>query len=366
MQRTGVSQFSSKFGASEFDTGRHWSEPFQTLISEFKLFRSLSLGVSLLTWALLSWAGGVTVLKASHQFPGGQGDVRDEMMQLMAREVKAADVNLDIKIHPNGSLIKPLEQWKYLVQGQIDMTLLPLDYASGAHPEFGVTLLPGLVRNHDHAQRMNQSAFMKDIRTIIQKGGATVLADAWLAGGMGSKDRCLLEPKDAKGLKVRSAGTHFAKMWAGAGATPLMMPSSEIHAAFQRGSIQAVDTSSGSFVSFKLNEHIKCLTAPGEETLWFMYQPVLISNKAMAQLNEAQRKALMAAGKKAEAYFDRESRKLDTTLIETFRQHNVKIVSLSRTQADQWRAIARETSYKEFASKVPGGQVLIEKALSVQ
>lgn len=330
------------------------------------MFRSLFVGAGVLTLALWSWEAGATLLKASHQFPGGQGDVRDEMIQLMAREVRAADVKLEIKVYPNGSLVKPLDQWKSLAQGQIDMTLLPLDYASSVHPEFGVTLLPGLVRNHDHAQRMNQSAFMKDIRSLIHKGGATVLADAWLAGGMGSKDRCLLEPKDAKGMRVRTAGSNFAKMWAGAGAVPVLMPSSDIQAAFQRGSIQAVDTSSVSFVSFRLNEHLKCLTAPGEETLWFMYQPVLISNKALAQLNEAQRKALMTAGKKAEAYFDRESRRLDLALIEAFRQHQVKVVSLSRAQADQWRAIARDTAYKEFASKVPGGQALIEKALSVQ
>ena len=36
-----------------------------------------------------------TVLRASHQFPGGKGDPRDEMVQIIAREVKAANVGLD-------------------------------------------------------------------------------------------------------------------------------------------------------------------------------------------------------------------------------------------------------------------------------
>lgn len=30
-----------------------------------------------------------TVLRASHQFPGNQGDPRDEMVQIIAREVAA-------------------------------------------------------------------------------------------------------------------------------------------------------------------------------------------------------------------------------------------------------------------------------------
>ena len=36
--------------------------------------------------------------KASHQFPGGKGDVRDEMVQIIAREVAKANVGLDIKV----------------------------------------------------------------------------------------------------------------------------------------------------------------------------------------------------------------------------------------------------------------------------
>ena len=41
-----------------------------------------------------------TQLKASHQWPGGKGDVRDEMVQIIAREVAAADVGLDVRIYP--------------------------------------------------------------------------------------------------------------------------------------------------------------------------------------------------------------------------------------------------------------------------
>ena len=39
-------------------------------------------------------------LKASHQFPGGKGDVRDEMVQMIAKDVAAANVGLTIKVFP--------------------------------------------------------------------------------------------------------------------------------------------------------------------------------------------------------------------------------------------------------------------------
>jgi TRAP-type C4-dicarboxylate transport system substrate-binding protein len=305
-------------------------------------------------------------LKASHQFPGGKGDVRDEMVQMIAREVKKANVGLDIRVYPGSSLVKAKEQWRAMLKGQIDMTSFPLDYASGFHPQFGATLMPGLVGNHERAKRLNNSPFMTDIKAIIDKGGVKVLADAWLAGAFGSKDKCILVPDDAKGLKIRSAGATFARMWAGAGASILSIPSNEVYNALQQGVAQGTDTSSGSFVSFRLYEQLKCLTAPGAETLWFMYEPVLISKRSFNKLNAAQKKALMDASKKAEDYFAGESKKLDEKLIAAYKKAGVKVVSMTKEQADKWREVAAKTSYKTFSDKVQGGKELIEKALAVK
>ena len=306
------------------------------------------------------------VLKASHQFPGGKGDVRDEMVQMMARDVKAANVGLEIKVFPGSSLVKPTEQWKAMMTGQIDMTSFPLDYASGFHPQFGATLMPGLVKNHAHAARLNQSPFMQDIKAIIEKGGAHVIADAWLAGAFGGKDKCIRKPEDASGVKVRSAGATFAQMWAGAGASIVSVPSSEVYNALQQGVAQATDTSTSSFVSFRLYEQLKCVTAPGDNALWFMYEPVLISKRTWDKLNDAQKKALTDAGQKAEAYFQGESKKMDDHMVDVFKKNKVEVITLTPAEADAWRAVAQKTSYKVFAEKVPGGKELIDKALSVQ
>ena len=305
-------------------------------------------------------------LKASHQFPGGKGDVRDEMVQMIAKEVAAANVDLTIKVFPGSSLVKAPDQWKAMLSGQIDMTSLPLDYASGIHPQFGATLMPGLVKNHAHALRINTSPFMQDIKAIIEQGGAKVLADAWLAGAFAGKEKCILKPEDAAGMKVRSAGATFAQMWAGAGASVVSIPSNEVYNAMQQGVIQGTDTSTGSFVSFRLYEQVKCITAPGDNAMWFMYEPVLISKRSWDKLNDAQKKALTAASKKAENYFNVESKKLDDEMVEVFKKNNVKVVSMTDADAEAWRAVANKTSYKVFAEKVPGGKELIEKALSVK
>ena len=329
-------------------------------------FKSRLTALGIASLMVCGAAQAETVLKLSHQFPGGKGDVRDEMVQMIARDVAAANVDMSIKIFPGSSLVKPQEQWKAMLTGQIDMASFPLDYASGFHPQFGATLMPGLVKSHAHARRINDSDFMKDIKGIVEQGGAKVLADAWLAGAFASKDKCIRKPEDAQGLKVRSAGATFSQMWAGAGASVVSIPSSEVYNALQQGVISATDTSTGSFVSFRLYEQVKCITAPGDNGLWFMYEPVLISMKAWNKLNDAQKKALTAASKKAEDYFESESKKLDDKMVETFKANKVEVVTMSDADAEAWRAVAQKSSYKSFAEKVPGGKELIEKALGVK
>ena len=110
-----------------------------------------------------------TVLKASHQFPGGKGDPRDEMVQIIAREVEKANVGLKIQVFPGSSLFKPKEQWNAMARGLLDMSAFPLDYASGQHPEFSATLMPGLVGNYDRAKKLNNSEFMTRIKKVMSR-----------------------------------------------------------------------------------------------------------------------------------------------------------------------------------------------------
>jgi len=309
-------------------------------------------------------ASAVT-LKASHQWPGGKGDVRDEMVQIIAKEVAKANVGLDIKVYPGKSLFKPKAQWQAMVKGQLDISAFPLDYASRYHPQFSATLMPGLVKNHDHALRLNSSPFMDDIKKIIDEAGIVVLSDAWLAGGFASKKNCILDPASMKGQVTRAAGPAFEQMLVGAGASISSMSSSAIYTAMQTGVLDAANTSSGSFVSYRIYEQVKCLTAPGKYALWFMYEPILMSKKSWNKLNPEQQDALKAAGKVAEAYMTGKAKGLDDKLVEVYKKNGVEVVEMSKSQAEAWKAIAQETSYKIFSEKVPGGKELIEKALAV-
>jgi len=97
-----------------------------------------------------------------------------------------------------------------------------------------------------------------------------------------------------------------------------------------------------------------------------MYEPILMSKRSWKRLSETQQDALLAASKKAEAYFLEKAKKLDERLIDKFKKAGVEVVAMSPEDYQAWLSIAQDTSYKKFAEKVPNGKALIEKALAVE
>jgi len=311
----------------------------------------------------LSNVAGATELRLSHQW--SNKDVRHKVAEIVANEVAAANVDLEIKIFGSKSLFKPREQYKPLSRGQLDMTVLPLSYAGGQQPAYNLTLMPGLVKNHDHAARLSASPFMKELEAKMATDDVMVLVHGYLAGGFVGKDKCITKPSDVAGLQTRAAGKAFEQMLAGAGASIASMASSEIYNAMQTGVLNAANTSSSSFVSYRIYEQVKCYTPAGDVALWFMYQPLLMNKSAFEGLNAAQQAALLAASANAETYYLAEAKKQDAASVEVFRKAGVEIANMSPEDFAAWRAIAQETSYKKFVSDIPDGQALLDMALAV-
>jgi TRAP-type C4-dicarboxylate transport system substrate-binding protein len=305
-------------------------------------------------------------LRASHQFPGGKHDIRDDMVQMIAKEAGDAKVGLTVQVYPGASLFKPNQQWNAMVDGQLDISLFPLDYASGKVPAFSATLMPGLIRSQDRAKRINNSEFMKEVRAEIEKNGVIVLSDAWFAGGMAAKGGCIQNPKDMAGMKFRAAGPTFAAMWQAAGASIVSPPSNEIYNAFQTGVVTGTDTSLGTFASTRLYEVTNCLTAPGNNALWFMYEPVLMSKKNFEKLTKEQQAAIIKAGKDAQTYYESKADEVNKEAVKAFEDHKVKVVTLSDDEYKAWLDVARKSSYAKFEKDVPNGKKLIDDALAVK
>ncbi|WP_366555919.1 TRAP transporter substrate-binding protein DctP [Aquibaculum sediminis] len=303
-------------------------------------------------------------MRLSHQW--STADVRHKVAEMVADEVAAADVGLDIRIFPSASLFAASEQYLPLSRGQLDMSVFPLSYAGGQRPEYNLTLMPGLVRNHDHAARLNHSPFMEAIEEVMAEDDVMVLVHGYLAGGFAAKDGCITEPSDMQGRTVRAAGRAFEQMLAAAGASISSMASSEIYNAMQTGVLDAVNTSSSSFVSYRLYEQVDCFTPAGDVALWFMYQPLLMNKSTFEDLSEEQQQALLDASAKAEEWYLEQAKVDDARAVEVFRNNDVEIAEMTQEDFEAWRELAAESAYASFLDEVPNGQELLDLAFEVE
>ena len=317
-----------------------------------------------LSLLLVGGAAQAEELRLSHQW--STSDVRHEVAQIVADEVAAANVDLKITIFPSKSLFKPREQYRPLSRGQLDMTVFPLSYAGGQQPSFNLTLMPGLVKNHDHAARLSQSPFMEALEAKMAEDDVMVLVHGYLAGGFVGKDKCITSPADVVGMQTRAAGKSFEQMLVGAGASITSMASSEIYSAMQTGVLDAANTSSSSFVSYRIFEQVDCYTPAADIALWFLYQPLLMNKSTFDGLSAEQQTALLAAAEKAEAHYLEQAKLQDAASVEVFEKAGVEIAQMTAEDFAAWQALAQETSYAAFVADVPGGQELLDMALAVE
>src|SRR3546814_11538848 len=96
-----------------------------------------------------------------------------------------------------------------------------------------------------------------------QKTAYEMRISDWSSDVCSSDLQCITSPDTIKGQVIRAAGPAFEEMLAAAGASISSMPSSEIYTAMQTGGLDATNTSSARFVSYRLYAQVKFLTAPG-------------------------------------------------------------------------------------------------------
>jgi len=91
-----------------------------------------------------------------------------------------------------------------------------------------------------------------------------------------------------------------------------------------------------------------------------------MSQKSFDALNSKQQKALMKAGKVAEKYMTAQVENLDKKFEDAYKAAGVKLVYMNEKDHSAWVEIAKKSSHKAFADKVPGGDKLMEMALAVK
>lgn len=302
-----------------------------------------------------AYAAPATSLKISHQFPGGtltEGDFRDRLCRKFAAELeKRSNGALGGTVYPGSSLMKTNAQFSAIRKGALDMTLIPLSYGGGEVPEVNIGLMPGVVTTYEQGAAWRNGEVGKVLSGILADKGMYVVSWIWQAGGVASRTKAIIEPEDAKGLKVRGGSREMDMVLKQAGAAVLSLPSNEIYAAMQTGALDAAMTSSTSLISFRLEEVAKHLTTGRGKTYWFMLEPLLISRQIFDGLPKAQQDLIMTIGAELEKFALDAAKGDDVEVAKIYQKAGAKAYDMSDATVKKWQAIARETAWKDYAAK---------------
>lgn len=307
------------------------------------------------------WAGSTSVwaqtttLKISHQFPGGtinEGDFRDRLVRLFAEEVgKRSKGSLKFEIYPGSSLMKTNAQFSAMRKGALDMSLVPLNYAGGEVPETNIGLMPGLVTSYQQGSAWKNAEVGKELARILSEKGILIVSWIWQAGGVASRGKPIIDPSDAKGMKVRGGSREMDLILKEAGAAVVTLPSNEIYAAMQTGAMDAAMTSSTSFMSFRLEEVAKSLTTGRDKAYWYMFEPLMISKAVFDRLSKEQQAIIMAVGADMETFALKAAQTDDVAVAAVYQKAGAKVVDLNAATVKKWQDIARATAWKDYAAK---------------
>ena len=309
-------------------------------------------------------------LKISHQFPGGtieQGDFRDRLVRKFAQEVeKRTNGSLKFEIYPGSSLMKTNSQYSAMRKGALDMCLLPLAYAGGEVPELNMTLMPGLVTSYEQGAAWRSAPVGKELSKLMEDKGVMIVTWIWQAGGVASRGTPVIEPDSAKNLKIRGGSREVDLMLKAAGSAVISLPSNEIYAGMQTGAIVAALTSSTSLISFRLEEVSKSLTTGRDKAYWFMFEPLLISKSVFEGLSKDQQAAVRAVGDEMEKFATEQAKADDRAVADVYTKAGLKVVDLSEANVEKWRALARDSAWKDFAARNESCAKLIKLAQDVK
>lgn len=301
-----------------------------------------------------AWAQNKT-LKISHQFPGGtinEGDFRDRMTRMFAAEVeKRSKGSLKFEIYPGSSLMKTNAQFSAMRKGALDLSLVPLSYAGGEVPEVNIGLMPGLVTSYEQAYGWKTAEVGKELSRILYEKGIVLVSWIWQAGGVASRTKPVVDPEDAKGMKIRGGSREMDLILKAAGAAVVSLPSNEIYAAMQTGAMEAALTSSTSLISFRLEEVSKALTTGRNGAYWFMFEPLMMSRSIFDALTKEQQATILAVGAELEAFAMKSAKADDTQVAAVYQKAGAKVADLNPAALKKWQAIARTTAWKDYGEK---------------
>ncbi|MEZ5650012.1 MAG: TRAP transporter substrate-binding protein [Burkholderiaceae bacterium] len=323
-------------------------------------------GLRALTGALVASIGLTAgqVLAAPQEIIFGISAATGSLQQLTAAEfTRRVNEKLagkaEVKLFDSSQIGKDKDLMQKLKLGSVHLSM-PSSIMSSIADEFAVFDMPFLVKDRTHVAAIVDKLFWRELAPKAEAKGYKILG-VWENGirNISNNIRPIVVPADLNGLKIRTPKSKWRVMmfetW---GANPTPMAFSEVFVALQTGVMDGQENPNTNIWSAKFQEVQKYLSVTGH-----VYTPSYIATgaAAFAKLDPQIQQVLADTALDMQAWAREQGAAEDKDL-----QDKLAAAGMQVNVADRAAFVAASKPiYEEFAKSVPGGQQLIDAALSL-
>ena len=259
----------------------------------------------------------------------------------------------------SSQLGKDKELLQKLKLGTVNFAL-PSTVMSTVADEFGLFEMPYLVKDRGHMGRIEKEIFWAKLAPAAEAKGYKILA-VWENGfrHITNNERPITKPDDLKGIKLRTPkGAWRVKMFKSYGANPTPMSFSEVFTALKTGVIDGQENPFAQIYSAKFQEVQKYLSLSGH-----VYTPayVAVGKSKWESLPADVREVLEQTAKETQAYVYETAAMMESDLLAKLKAGGMQV-----NEPDKAAFVAASKGiYQEFSDTVPGGQEMVDKAISL-
>lgn len=165
-----------------------------------------------------------------------------------ARDIRhVSDGELQIEVVSNSELFKRDEVLDAVATGKVAMGEALLSALGGNDPLFQIDSLPFLAVDHTQARKLWEASRPELEKRLLAKGVRLLYAVPWPAQSLYSR-KPLNTLADFQGMKLRTYNPQLSRMAQLLGATPTVLATDEVPAAFSNGRVDSMLSSSATGV----------------------------------------------------------------------------------------------------------------------
>ena len=276
------------------------------------------------------------------------GNFHSQTAIMFARAVdQATNGELEIVVHPGGSLFAGAEIKRAVQTGQAPIGERLMSALSNEDPLFGIDAIPFLATSYDDAWQLYQASKPAIEKRLEEQNLVFLYATPWPPQGLYA-NRPIEVVEDMNGMRFRAYNPATSRLAELMGATPTQVETAELSQALATGVANSLITSGATGVDRKVWEHLSHFY---DLQAWLPKNMVFINKRAWERLDPSTQAVVRGAAAMAEAVGWSRSEELASQYLVTLAENGMTVEApgdelatgvgeIGKTMAREWLAEA--------------------------